>query len=89
MAVEDQMAMEDALGLRMEQWRTALPFGAIVAAGDLVRCDRTERLIVEHPSQRPFGNFTPGRYGHVYENLRAIGPHACKGAQGFFTAVLS
>ena len=81
---------------------TLLPFGAIVAVGNLVDCRPTEsfssseietirRRPDTHPlprerwCERDMGNYGPGRFGWVFEEMRPLAePVPFKGAQGFF-----
>jgi hypothetical protein len=81
-------AMEKALGLPIHQWEKKLPLGQIIAEGSLTGCLDSQIALTRHPDQAPFGNFAPGRYGHVYQNLRPIGPFHYRGAQGFFNATI-
>lgn len=77
-------SMEEALG-PFESWRETLPLGAIVARGELVRCVPAADALREDPGQEPFGDFTPGRFVHVYQGLRAIAPVPTRGRQGFWS----
>lgn len=75
-----------------------LPFGAIVAICDLVDCKRTDDFTVGDlhtlkPSplaiytytERGLGDFAPGRFGWVLQNVRILPePIPYKGQQGFF-----
>ena len=71
-----------------------IPFGAIVAVCRLVDCRRTESFgdeIREPRGARPYywteedmGDFYPGRWGWVLEDVRAIEPVPWRGAQGLF-----
>lgn len=81
-------AAEEALGLRWGELKARLPFGQIIAEGDLSESVRSETALQRYPDQEPFGYFGPGRFGHVYKNLTAIGPFPALGRQGFFTAVI-
>jgi len=77
-------AMEEALG-PWQKWGGGLPFGALVARGELVRCVPAVDALREDPGQEPFGDFTPGRFVHVYAGLREIWPVPTKGRQGFWS----
>ncbi|MEO0796284.1 MAG: hypothetical protein AAFX93_14035 [Verrucomicrobiota bacterium] len=79
-------AMEEALKLAPIYWEHDLPFGAILACGQLSDTHLVENTIEEFEEQEPFGNFDPGRYAHEYRDLRSIVPIPFKGAQGFFFA---
>lgn len=63
-----------------------LHFGYIVALADLVDCKPTEELwegLSEH--ERAFGNYAPGRFGWILEDVRPLEmPIAYRGAQGLF-----
>lgn len=76
-----------------------LPFGAIVAVADLVDCVPVLKLTGEqldvrrtnniNPhttwSERFLGNYEPGRFGWVLENVKALdAPYPYKGEQGLF-----
>ena len=74
-----------------------LPFGAVVAVADLVDCLPTDSFTVglldrkhgQEPYQwteRQMGDFSPGRYGWVFENIRALAkPLPMCGHQGLWT----
>lgn len=89
------------LGVRMgqnEQLWEFLPFGAIVAVVNLVDCRSTEafdqaaldkiRFAADSLgkwTERQMGNFEPGRYGWVLDDIRPLKePIPFRGAQGFF-----
>lgn len=80
------LAMEKALGLKIGVWAATLPFGALVVRGNLTTVLPSGVALAKYPDQEPFGNFAPGRFGHLYENLTRIEPITCRGAQGFFFA---
>jgi len=71
-----------------------LPFGQIVAVGDLVGCYHCHECGMGYgpppqcsipESERPFGNFTPGRFGWVLRNVRRFPtPISYTGHQGLF-----
>ena len=79
---------------RAEALRSVLPFGAIIAVCDLVDCLPTEACIcvpgvyddypdLDIPTERAFGNYDPGRFGFVTENMfRLPEPIPFKGRQG-------
>ena len=83
---DEQGPMESALGLKSFEWKRKLPFGQIIAVGELVDCQSAWRALAVFPLQKPFGDYTEGRYGHIYHGLRAIEPIPYRGAQGFFRA---
>lgn len=73
-----------------------LPFGAIVATCDLVDCrpsesftteelDRARRVDLGGWTERDMGDFGPGRFGWVLENIQALAdPIPYRGMQGLF-----
>lgn len=64
-----------------------IPLGAIVAIARIVDVRTTEDLIAEGmgPIEKLYGNYEPGRFGWVLEDIRALAePIGCKGRQGFF-----
>lgn len=77
-----------------------LPFGAIVATCELVDCRPTESFTngemdrKRYPpeptnpdfwTERGIGDFSPGRFGWVLANIKALSePIPCKGMQGLF-----
>lgn len=77
-----------------------LPFGAIVALADLVDCRRSETFTAEELdtprlwpgapgnytwTERQMGDFSPGRYGFVLENVQKLEtPIPCRGFQQIF-----
>lgn len=84
--------------LRIEE---RLQFGALIAVADLVACRRTNSFTVEELDTRRFadgetheleswtermmGDFSPGRFGWVLENIRPLAePIPYRGAQGLF-----
>lgn len=82
-----------------------LPYGAIIATCELVDCRPTERFCRDALHERHFrsgprsswfswseyemGDYSPGRFGWVLENVRAL-PEAlpCRGRQGLFNVEL-
>lgn len=92
--------LEATFGRDWKLWNE-LPFGAIVAIGNLVDCRPTEsftqgELDVKRYqdddvsklygwTERQMGDYDLGRFGWVFENLRALPePIPFKGSQGFF-----
>jgi hypothetical protein len=86
--------------------RDLLPFGAIVAICDLIDCRAADSFTpadLDTPrrprggtedtfawTERMMGNFDPGRYGWVLQNIKALpAPIPWKGTQGFFEVDLS
>ena len=67
----------------LNKWHE-LPAGRIVAMGDLVDCLPTSELRTSMSGQIAYGNFEPGRYGLVFENLRAVESEPVVGCQRFF-----
>ena len=83
-----------------------LPFGAVVATCALIDCRATDGFTqaeldtLRRPrdetgdtyawTERMMGNFEPGRYGWVLDNISALPtPIPWKGSQGFFEVELS
>lgn len=62
-----------------------LPLGQAVAVVDLVDCLPVED-IADSVIRRelPFGDFTEGRFGWIFQNLRRIEPFPVTGQQGLF-----
>ncbi len=62
-----------------------LNHGKAVAIVDLTDCKRTGDMTwAEIGTDKPFGDFTLGRYAWKLENVRAIEFFQIKGSQGFF-----
>jgi hypothetical protein len=62
----------------------ALPRGAIVAVVDLVDILPVEQVPPTEP-ERSFGNYAPGRYAWLLENVRRVEPPVqAKGKQGLW-----
>jgi len=59
------------------------PLGAVVATCTLVDVVQTENADTD--GQRPFGDFTPGRYAWLLDNIVPITPVPAKGKQGLWT----
>lgn len=67
-----------------EDWAKALPRGAIVGMLELADCVPTE-LYPASAIERACGNYTPGRWAWVPQNIRQFcEPIPYKGHQGFF-----
>lgn len=80
-------AMEAALGIPYDQWEKQLPFGAVIATGELADTQPAEQAALAHPDQVPFGDFGAGRWVHCYEKLKRCLPIVpMNGKQGFFKA---
>lgn len=64
----------------------SLPLGMLVAVVDLVDVRPTETLANNvSAEERQYGNYEPGRYGWIFDNIRVIHkPVEYKGGQGFF-----
>lgn len=64
-----------------------LPLGAIVATCRLVDVRPSEELEISVGAiERLYGNYAPGRFGWMLEDIQALAePIPFKGAQGFFT----
>lgn len=65
----------------------ALPLGAYVAVADLVDVQETGTLkLTVDAIERLYGNYEPGRFGWVLENIRPLHePVPAVGKQGFWT----
>ena len=75
-----------------------LPFGSILCVGTLIKVGRTESIVAAYNAadcpaaargvwemERWLGNYTPGRYGWLLDNVRKLPePIPFKGAQGLF-----
>ena len=92
-------AIESALLTRPELLRTVegepashcalwpcLPMGCLVASAELVDCIPVEEAADAHPDQIPFGDFSPGRWAHIYEDIRPLDCRPLRGRQRFFYA---
>jgi hypothetical protein len=68
-----------------------LPFGMALGVVDLVDCLRTDDLtLAQIATDRPFGDFSLGRYAWRLENVRPFEkPLPVKGRQGFFNIDIS
>ena len=66
----------------------ALPLGQVIATARIVNCIEThliERFVQPFTEQeRAFGDYTPGRYGFLLEDVRQIEPAPAKGALGLW-----
>lgn len=80
--------VEEALEVCADKWLSDLPYGSLIGKGDLRSTFPVEWAEQHYPDQFPFGNFSPGRYGHFYQQLTAIDPIPLRGKQGFFFANL-
>lgn len=78
------VAMEKALNLPFGYWREKLPFGAIIAEGEIYDTATAAEGLARFPDQELFGDFSPGRFVHLYRDLKPITPVPFKGKQGFF-----
>ncbi len=63
-----------------------IPLGAIVAVARLAEIQRTVGLVgVATPIERLYGDYSPGRYGWILADVRALKtPIQFRGAQGLF-----
>lgn len=62
-----------------------LPYGAILALGQLCRVFPTESFTGISEQERAFGNYQPGRRGWVFSDIiRLPEPIPCKGARGLW-----
>lgn len=76
-------AVEHALGRLPKR----LPLGAIVAVVDLADVRSSDELALTIGAvERLYGNYEPGRFGWLLENVRALSePVGCTGRQGFWS----
>lgn len=66
-----------------------LPRGALVAIANLVSIYRTETDIMMDPQERAFGDYTPGRFAWVLEDVEPLQhPIPYRGALGLFNVDL-
>ena len=72
------------LGVPFDRWASELPRGVIVAKGNLVDCRATEEWRKELLGQLAYGDFSDGRFGHLYEDLQPVRSLRVRGYQGFF-----
>lgn len=76
--------MAHALRLTSVRDLRTLPFGAVLAVGELTAVHRTEDLRVS-AAEREFGNFTAGRYAWEIVDLQLLAePIPARGAQGLW-----
>ena len=64
-----------------------LPVGCVLAAGKLVDCKLINEEFIEtlNPDELPLGDFTPGRYAWIFEEVKHFrSPIPAKGGQGFW-----
>lgn len=62
-----------------------LPLGAVVAVGHLVDCVPTESLTSISRVERAFGDYTPGRFGWLFEGVEPLPePIPARGALGLW-----
>lgn len=76
-------AAEHALGRLPKR----LPLGAIVAVATIVDIKPTDELLLTIGAvEKLYGNYEPGRFGWLLENVRALRePVGCTGRQSFWT----
>ena len=68
-------------------WAKYLPYGAIVGAVRLVRCQPTDREGWANEEDRLCGNWEPGRFAWKAVNFALLeSPIPCRGRQSFFDA---
>lgn len=83
-AQKDFASIEHTLGRLPKR----IPFGAVIATADLVDIRSTDELLATlrvNPIEKIYGNYEPGRFGWILENIIALPePIPFKGAQGFF-----
>lgn len=71
---------------RHDKTLDGLPLGSIVAVAEIVDCVEFGTIGAPEPTGTPeasFGDFTPGRFGFILQNVRALAePIKCWGVQG-------
>ena len=66
-------------------YEPACPFGAFVATCRLVECVPVENLLALGTIEAQFGNYSPGRYAWILENVVPLAsPIPYRGRQGLF-----
>jgi hypothetical protein len=72
----------DTYTTRFSDW----PLGCIVAVGELYDVKRTEELVnVLSRQEQAFGDYSPGRFGWLFRNVKKLNvPVKCRGQQGFW-----
>lgn len=62
-----------------------LPRGFIISTCNLVDCVPTDSMTQKQIEfEQYFGDFTPGRYGWILEDVKSVGPIPAKGKQGLW-----
>jgi len=89
MTADELDYIEDLSDLILPEQKIALldsPLGAALAVVDLVHCVHTESIIKVTPElEQEFGDYSPGRFAWMTENLRPLYPPTpIVGAQGLF-----
>lgn len=75
----EERVMAEAHGL------FALPLGMIVASANLVEVLPSERIAQMVGNQElAWGNYGPGRFGWLLDDIQPLAPVPFRGAQGFF-----
>jgi hypothetical protein len=64
-------------------WRS-LPYGQAVAVANMTGCRKAETFTPDETGGDIWGDFSHGRYGLIWENIRPIDPFPVKGKQGLF-----
>lgn len=84
--IGQRIAIHAAGAGRIRKMFHTLPLGAVVAVATLADVISTEAAIQRYPDQRPFGDYTPGRYAWLLENIEPFDrPIAASGRQGIWT----
>lgn len=60
-----------------------LPFGAVIAIGELTDCIKTDDMEVD-PTEYLIGDFSPGRYAWKIENVSRVKPDYVSGKMGLW-----
>lgn len=78
--------IEDALCMTTYEMVKELPFGALVCKGFLYECVDAPSALRVYSDQEHFGDFSEGRFAHLYRDIKEIDPIPVRGLQGFFFA---
>jgi hypothetical protein len=65
-----------------------LPRGCLICKVDLIDCRRIYITTRPFYPERAFGDYTPGRYMWITQNLETFDPIPYRGSQGLFNVIL-
>lgn len=90
-ALEDQILISEDIGgpveAEYEDVRSDLPYSAVIAIAELVDCQEMtmEKIVawrdIYGKNEVAFGDFEPGRYAWILDNVRPIRPVSARGQQ--------